>query len=283
MRTSICIAGIVLVLGALSGCEWLGGLADGGYFRPGSSLATAAPIELDEEYRANLESETEEHWYQIDTTDDDIWDRMEVIITEPGEALKARISLRDGDNQVLRTRNASNRGANVRADAATQGGRHYLRITQFYNYGGAGSYTVQVTMLDLVDEYEPNDTRTDAYPLGTVPHTDIEATIVYSRYSDSDGYYGDLDWYSFSADSDGDIVVHITEVDEDLRIGMRAYNHDTGTHIVSGEAGNAGQTGTLTLENATAGITYSVGIYGARPFGSTVGTWGSYTMSIYQP
>ena len=280
MKAAICIAGIVLLSG-LGGCDWLGGIADDdGYFTPGSSLATAAPIDLDEEYRANLESETEEHWYQIESPGESTWDRMEIRISGPGDALRASISLRDGDNQTLGTGTAANRGANLTADIATLGGAHYLRVTQFYNHGGAGPYTLRVTMLDLVDEYEPNDTRADAYGLGDLPHTDIEATIVHSRYSDSDGYYGDLDWYSFTATSDADIVVHITEVDNDLRVGMRAYIHDTGTQVVSGEADNAGQTGTLTIPNVTTGVTYSVGIYGARPFGSTVGTRGSYTMSI---
>ncbi len=291
-RVHALFAAILLVVGA-AGCDLLFSPedndenADNDFFQPGSSRDGAAEIDLDTEYRANLESAGDEHWSLIETDDDDIWDRLEVRITNAGDGLRARGDLRDGDNRTLGTWNSANRGASVSASAPTQGGRHYLRITEFHTTGAAGPYTVEVRTLDLVDEYEPNDTRTDAYDLGDVKpegHEDgisgIEATIVYSVYSDSDGYYGDLDWYKFTATDDSDIRVRISQVDEALPIGIWVYDQ-AGTRLGSVEAENAGQTGYLDLENPTPGVTYSVGLYGARPFGSTVGTRGSYTMNIF--
>ena len=208
---------------------------------------------------------------------------MEFNITEVGESLRPTLRVQDADFNDLMNSQSANRGANLQVNVATQGDSHYFRVSQFYNTGDAGAYTIRVSAMDLVDEYEPNDTRATAYDLGVLPQNNINGTIVYSVYSDTDGYSGDLDWYSFTAEKDGDIRVEISEIDENLRIGIYVYHHSSGTYLGGITADNPGQTGQLTIENAEAGVEYSVGLYGVRPFGSTIGTWGSYTMTIYHP
>ncbi len=279
--TIVLLASLLLVV--TTSCEKEDDENGFGFFIPGPTRSEAVLIEPDLEYRANLSTASEEHWFRIDIDDDGIWDRLEFTITDAGENLRARLTVQDADFVELMNPTSANRGANLRANVPTQGGSHYFRVSQSFTTGEAGAYTISVSEMDMVDNYEPNDTRTAAYELGVLPYNNINATIVYSKFSYDDGYSGDMDWYSFTAEKDGDIRVEISEIDEDLRIGIYAYIHSSGTRLGNVVADNPGQTGQLTIENAQEGVEYSVGIFGARPYGSIIGTWGSYTMNIYHP
>ena len=281
------LAAVITVV-LVGSCELLQDAVSDPSFTPGNSASDAAQIDRDTSYTVTLESANDNHWFKFDTDPeyDGAWDRVEVRVSDVGGS-GVRISLlvqdSEGENRINST--APNDGANITRDYATPGGTYYVRVTNYWQ-SGTGPYTLTVRNLDMVDEYEPNDTFETAYDLGTLPATDINATIVTMSYNYVNGEYsGDFDWYKFETISENDLVVSFTNVSDTLRVGFRLYDDNRSPITDPFQYYNLGQSVQITFDDGIppAGTVMYLKVFGSIQ-SSTHATpsRGDYTLSITQ-
>ncbi|GAB6089976.1 hypothetical protein [Spirochaeta dissipatitropha] len=275
-----------IFMGLTAACDFFDFLEEDDYFIPGSTSAEAAEVDQGEEYRVNLVNSQDDHWYEITTTNDGFWDRVQISITDVYLDMRVELHVYDSEmNRIINTARPGNAGANLIENFATTGGLYYVRVTNdYYRYPRTGPYTIKIENLDANDQYEPNDTHGDAYDLGQLPVDDpVSGSIVYMSFNyGTSTYSGDWDWFKYEAISDEDIVVHVSHVSDDLRIAAE-FRTPGNTHLTTLRADNQGQTGNFTLTGAQSGQVIYMGVRGERV--STTdqrATRGDYTFTISQ-
>lgn len=285
-RLCVLVGVFLLVMGMMVGCDFFNLLDGDEYFIPGSTSAEAAEIEQGEIYHVNLVNSRDDHWYKIETSNDGIWDRVQISITDVHLEMRVELHVYDSEmNSIISTARPGNAGANLVEDFATTGGTYLVRVTNdYYRYPSTGPYKIQIANKDANDQYEPNDTHAEAYDLGQLPVTDtVSGSIVHMSFSyGTSTYTGDWDWFKFEAINDEDIVVHVSQVSDDLRIAAE-FRTPGNTHLTTLRADNRGQTGNFTLTGAQSGQILYMGVRGERVSSSDQrATRGDYSFTISQ-
>ncbi len=243
------------------------------------------PIELNNDAEPNstfaeantlaINTETTGHigYYSNYATDYDDWYKFtlpvdsKILITETtSENLNSAIYLYDsnGTNQI-----ASEAGINGGTDTLTYvnlgAGDYFVRI-QNWNYS-YGSYKLKINTfpIELNNDAEPNSTFAEANTLAI--NTETTGHIgYYSNYAtDYD------DWYRVEIPAIGQIQI-IETTSADLYSGIYLYD-ETGTNLITGDAGQKNGSDTVTYKNLTAG-TYFVRIYNWNY------SYGSYSVKV---
>ncbi len=230
------------------------------------SRSESSDINLATNINATIFPEGDVDWYRFQTDNSGEWDRVQLEVKNVSEDLEIRMTVYDGDGVELFGINAGSVGADLTTTMDTEGGTYYVKIVSRWD-GKIGAYKLNVKNLDFNDEYAPNDTRSDAYNLETLPVSNVEGILV----SDEE-----VDWFKFTTENDGiwDYVqFDITDVADDLEVRMTVYNVD-GNEIFAVNSGTKGANLRHTL--ATQGGTYYVKISSRW---SDVGD-GYYTLDI---
>ena len=183
-----------------------------------------------EDVNGVIVSSEEEDWYKFKTENDVIFDYVQFDITDVADGLEASLSLYNADGNDIFSVNSGAKGANLRHTLVTPGGIFYARVTSYWSDPGTGEYKLEIKNLHANDEYEPNDTRSTAYDLGTLPVSDINGMIVWTT--------GDEDWFKFKTTSSDPFTISITDVGEELQVNLRIEDEPGNSHTVN--SGNKG-------------------------------------------
>ena len=186
-----------------------------------------------------------------------------IEITNHSESLEVNVEILDKDGNHIDDYH-SDGGANLSINFSNPGGTYYLKLTSYYGQT-EGSYSLKVSDTHANDEFEPNDTRDDAYDLGTLPAIEKQGVLV-STY--------EQDWYKFTTENNGvwDVVhFYFKNNTEDFELEMTIFDSE-GSQIedIFGQGGQ-----NLEFNLFTKGGTFYIHVnsyYGQ--------TQGSYTFTI---
>lgn len=221
----------------------------------------------------------EADWFKFTTANSGLWDRVLFQLTDVGTGLRPRMTLYEQDGSTVVFTHPSlapDPGSSLTANLGTPGGTYYLRIDDHWTT--YGPYTLSIENLDLIDDYEPNDTRAEAHDLGELPLAGpIDAIIA------AGGSSRDADWFSFTLPPDnGDpFTVSVTNPAATLRVTLRVEDEPGNAHgwTAAGKGVDTSRdTSEMTHISPVAGDRYYV-----RVIGDGSGDWGEYTLTIEQP
>ncbi len=176
-----------------------------------------------------IATQDEEDWFKITTENDGIWDYVEFELANVSSDLRAQMYIYNEAGTQLGSPYAGSGGQGLRYTLATTGGVYYIRLKRFTGTLEEGAYTLNVRNLHANDSYAPNQTREDAYNLGSLP-IDIEGTIIMAEGED---------WFQFTAVNDNPIVVNLTNVGEELRPRIRLHDGTTYSQFTTGSKGSS--------------------------------------------
>ncbi len=217
-----------------------------------------------------LVSGDEEDWFKVTTENDGIWDYVQFDVTDVDDDLEVRFAVFNIDGNEVFAVNSGDRGANLRHTLATRGGVYYIRVTSRWGSVGNGEYTLGVQNLDANDQYEPNDSRNEAYDLGLLPISDINGMIIWTP--------GDEDWFKFQTDSDDPFTITVSDVGDDLQVNLRIEDEPGNSHTIN--SGSQGADVVISSDNMTYISPESGKTFYVRVQGRFNGHRGPYTLSI---
>lgn len=214
-------------------------------------------------------SSSEEDWFQFTTSNDGVWDYVQLEATNVADTMEIFMAVYNADGNEVFTAHPGTAGANLSHMLVTSGGTYTVKLTS--NFGGDwGNYTLAVQNQDANDSYEPNDERSSAHALGALPFT-ILGTVIWSP--------PDEDWYSFTAVSGNTMTVEVSGVGQDLEPVMRLEDQAGNSYTYTGSTG-AGFTVTtddMSTISPVDGETYYI-----RMIGNFSGDHGDYTLAVSQ-
>ncbi len=160
----------------------------------------------------------EEDWFRFTTARDGVWDRLFLRLTDLSETLALRMELFDASGNRMDALSIGMPGVERSFVYPTPGGTYYVMLTPApvnggQAHGGTGSYTLQIKNRHESDRYEPNDTREDAYDLGTFcaahPIAEVYGNIIWTIADGSQWIGGDQDWFRFRPTDNAPFSVRI--------------------------------------------------------------------------
>lgn len=218
----------------------------------------------------------EEDWFKFTTENDGLWDRVLFALSDVGEGLRPRMTLYEDDGSTVvftHPSQAPDPGSSQSANLGTPGGTYFLRIDN--HWSTYGPYTLSIENLDLIDDFEPNDSRGEAHDLGALPlSAPIEAIIAAGESS------RDADWFSFTTPNTDNFTVSISDPGERLRVYIRI--EDQAGNGYHGGASGKGVEYALETSNPNSPINLNSERFYVRVTGYNSGDWGEYTLTIAQ-
>ena len=217
-------------------------------YEPNNSQTEAFTITLGTWYEGYVDNKDFD-WFIFTTSNINNFDSVLIYIQNLSEELEIECTLYNDQVEELVSLGGES-GQSIYISLTTPGGTYYVKI--FSRFGqNAGDYKLKVSNLNANDDYEPNEIIDDAYDLGTLPITDLNAVLI-SQY--------EADWYMFETQNSDyyDIIsVSITNQSEELELGVELK--DAQGNLIDARGGGSGTN--LNFTFATIGGTFYIKIY----------------------
>jgi len=231
-----------------------------------------------QEVKGVIVSGDEKDWFKFTTENNRIWDYVQFDVTNVAEDLQVNLTVFNSDGEEVFSENTSTKGANLtEVKLPTSGGTYYVEVKDRWEENSvSGNYTLDIANLDANDEYEFNDTRDDAYDLGTTPISNIQGKIIFTE--------GDDDWYMFTSASNEPFTLSFTDLDEDLEVYFEIEDGSGNDYSTSNNPGADLNVSSDDMRNIEAedGGNYYLKVRGHWSGGIFGGDRGDYTLSIDQ-
>jgi hypothetical protein len=251
---------IILSL-SLASCEKLKDDLTDDDFEPNDTRSEAAAITLNTWNEAYVDEEDID-WFSF-TVSHEGYDIVLIEIENLSDELELGVGLYDPQGNEIGNWGAGN-GADITINFSTVAGTFYIKITSRYG-SNAGDYQLKVANTNANDAYEPNDSSDEAYDLGTLPVTDLNASLV-SNYEE--------DWYTFTTSNTNSwdrIEVLVENDSDDLELYFAVYDDDSNEICAVGGSNGEDLSSTLTTKGGTFYILIQ------SRYGSNIG---DYSLSI---
>ncbi len=271
MRTTAVLLATLLSGAFLLSCDLIETATGGGSsiakddYEPNDQRNTAAAISLNSDINGTIHVPADVDYFTFTTQNSDNWDWIKSTITNVS-GMSAQLTLYNSNGEEVARANSANEGSDVSQLLATTGGTYYAKINSYFS-NDSGSYTFSVSNLDTNDIYEPNETRTAAYTLGSLPVSSINGRLLSGS---------EQDWYKFTTENDGVwdwVKFDITNVSNSLTAQLSVFNSQ-GTEVFSSNAATNGAD--LSHSMATTG-----GTFYAKINSYFANDTGSYSLSIH--
>ncbi len=159
--------------------------------------------------------------------------RYQIKVTGKDAASRPYIRVMDGNNSTL-FRHYADEGENQLEAAFDQG---YLNIEdkicfEIYQYGDSNvmDYTVELSVVEVADHYEPNNRFKEAK---TIPVGQTTSAYLFPK--------GDRDYYRIDVDKPGDLDIKVSSKDPLVRPGVRILTAENATFqnwVIADEGSN---------------------------------------------
>lgn len=193
---------------------------------PNDTIQTAVPFDLDKVVTSCIGEEYDVDYYSITSPAAEGANGYYLAsLTNTGEGnMELEVYVASDGGRVFDGRSAA-RGAPINAYwAAAAAQTFYVKLRNYAAFPKPFTYKLQLEYIAIEDDFEPNDTRTEAKPIALGAPVQAFAFAGFKKTElDASGY---TDWYSVTAANPGKMTVKIEAVPTEIQMGFQAYNPD---------------------------------------------------------
>ena len=220
------------------------------------------------EVNGSIVAKSENDWYKFTTSNDGIWDKVNISVQNNSDDLELYFDLHDAQHNKIDDLGGGN-GANLDHTMATKGGTYLLDLKSRYEQN-TGDYVLNIQNQELNDNNEPDDTFEDAREINSYPTGDISGTIVVEAANDNGG---DYEFFKVILPANQKVEWSVDPEAANTELHFNVYNHNQGYEDKAD--GSDGQTITGSVTNSGTSDTHFFIKLGAFP-----GDNGDYTISF---
>lgn len=173
-------------------------------------------------------------WFLVETAHEGYWDWIDLAVTGVDPTLEVSLRVENQSGVEIASADASEAGQEVPLRFATVGGTYYVEVGSRVGPTGYGYFTLGVTAPGANDEFEPNDTRTEAHDFELLPIESVTGFLVNSA---------DADWFRFDTGTVGVyhwLDIDLTNVEATVTPQITVYDSG-GAELISTSAHAAGE------------------------------------------
>jgi hypothetical protein len=168
-----------------------------------------------------ISSSSDKDWYKLRFDNRGSYEKIKIAITNTASTLETKIRVYNSNRAVfefggLTTHYAGSEGADLYCYPVLFDTAVYVEV---FGNGDRGSYTITLGALGANDDYEPNETRANAYDLGKLPMSGPINGVLLSSVEN--------DWFKFTSDNRGiyDIIkIAIDSTSSEYECDYHVYN-----------------------------------------------------------